>query len=165
MNEDLKPCYDIESNWELVPEGCGELKQVYRHKDYHDLFRVIDFKKRTIEFRDTMRVTPANVIDIYKNIGLKAKAEIIGLVLRVIHEEKPILMPYAHEELKVFTEYHANTLGILYYKDSDDDKSIVPIRRYFKKIKDNSLTFEEISWSEFVKISTDKEAENVDQTQ
>lgn len=166
MNEDLKPCYDLESSWEMVPEGCGGGKQVFRHNDDHNLFRVIDFKNKTIVFKDTLRVPPSNVLDIYRDIGLKAKAEIIGLVLKIIDETKPIKMPYVHEELKVFIEYHADTVGILFYKDSDEDHSIIPIKRYFAIKRDPVRSFEEITWEDFVNLSSDftseEETKNVD---
>ena len=34
MNEDLKPCYDIESCWQLVPEVSKPDMQVFFYKDY-----------------------------------------------------------------------------------------------------------------------------------
>ena len=79
MNEDLKPCYDIESCWKVVAEGCSSDRQVYRHSDYEDLFRIVDFRNQSITFNDTMRVPPTNVIDIYHDIGLMAKGNIMGL--------------------------------------------------------------------------------------
>ena len=41
MNEDLRPLYDIESSWEIIEGQAGI--QVFAHKEYKDLLRIIDF--------------------------------------------------------------------------------------------------------------------------
>lgn len=162
MNEDLHPCYDIASDWEIVPFDTPG-KQICRHKDCKSLYRIIDFKEQTIKFNDTERVRPAAVIDIYKNVPLKEKAEMMGLILNVMLEEKPISLPYIHEDLKVYIEKHDNCVGLLYYKDSDAEESIVPIKRFFAIGRIPKLSFTEITWSEFYALSG-KEAEENDKT-
>lgn len=158
MNEDLKPCYDIASDWELDP-GSNRSKMFYRHKSDENLYRIVDFANQTISFRDIARVPKKNVIDIYKKLDSDTKDELMGLIIGVIHEVKPITMPYIHEELKVYIEHHPGCVGLLYFKDSDEEQSIVAIKRFFEITRDPVLSFKEISWNEFVDISEIKEDE------
>ena len=130
MNEDLKPCYDIASDWELCPMQTPGV-QLCQHRAYPELFRIIDFKKQSITFKDINRVTPSKVVDIYRPIKMDDKLSILPILLQVLTEEKPISMPYIHEELSTYIQYDGENLGILYYKDTDEDKSIVPIKRFF----------------------------------
>ena len=149
MNEDLKPCYDIASDWELFPIQTPDV-QLCQHKDYPELVRIIDFKKQTVTFKDINRTTPSKVIDIYRKVEPNEKLPIMPIVLQVLAEEKPISMPYIHEELSVYIQYDGSNLGILYYKDTDEEKSIVPIKRFFKIVKKGEATsFEEVTFTEF----------------
>lgn len=163
MNEDLRPCYDIASDWELA-EFQSPGKQISRHKDCQSLYRIVDFKEQSIKFNDTERVRPAAVIDIYKKVSLKEKAEMMGLILNVMCEEKPISLPYIHEDLKVYIEKHNTCVGLLYYKDCDAEESIVPIKRFFAIGHIPHLSFTEITWSEFYALSGKEDEENVDKT-
>lgn len=159
MNEDLKPCYDIASDWELLDLGYPN-KQISQHKQCKDLYRILDFKEKTITFSDATRVKPEGIIDINRNIGLERKMTLCPLVIKVMAAEKPISMPYIHEEYKVYIEDIGEAFGILYYKDNDEDESIVPIKRFFKLLLP---LHEEITWTEFNAIKEEKE--NVDQAQ
>ena len=169
MNEDLKPCYDIASDWELCPLQTPGI-QICQHKDYRELVRIIDFKKQTVTFKDVNRVIPSKVIDIYRKVEPADKLPLMPIVLRVITEEKPISMPYIHEELSVFIQYDGENLGILYYKDSDEERSIIPIKRFFKvrKAERKPLRFDEVTFTEFHRdfdYPYEGREEDVDQTQ
>ena len=155
MNEDLRPCYDIASDWEFVDAPKG--KQIFRHRNCQSLYRIMDFKAHTVKFTDTERVRPAAVIDIYKKVTLKEKSEMMALILAIMGEEKPISLPYIHEDLKVYIEKHESCVGLLYYKDSDAEESIVPIKRFFEIKREPHLNFEEITWSEFYALSGKEE--------
>lgn len=159
MNEDLHPLYDIESNW-IYSRGEDNI-QVFEHKEYKQLLRVINFKDESIIFTDRMRVTPARVIDINKGklLTLKRKAELMTLIIRVIDAEKPIKMPYVPEELKVYIEDLGEYVGVLYYMDSDEKKTVIPIKRYWKH--DTGLIFKEVSQDEYVKVRMKEEFTNV----
>lgn len=152
MNEDLKPCYDIPSLWEETDISKPDLV-IHRHKDCQHLYRLADFKKHTIEFHDILYVKPEGVIDINRKLSLKERAEIMGLILGVMHEIRPISMPYVPVSYKVYIEYHNKALGILYFMDVDEDKSIVPIKRFFEIKRDPVLSFEEIGWDKFREIA------------
>lgn len=162
MNEDLKPLYDVKSAWELV--HAKRPTAVYKHKECDSLFRIINFNLQEVTFNDTLMVPPANVIDIYRPLALKEKAEIMGIILKVMHEIKPITMPYIHEEYKVYVEKHKEVLGILYFKDNDEEESIVPIKRFFNMTRDPILNIEEISWNRFRELAEEEEESHVDQT-
>lgn len=161
MNEDLKPCYDIPSLWEETDISKPDLV-IHRHKDCQHLYRLADFKKHTIEFHDVLYVKPEGVIDINRKLTLKEKAEIMGLILGIMHDMKPITLPYVPEEHKVYIQHEKKAFGVLYFMDNDEEKSIVPIKRFFKINRDPVLSFEEISWSEFREIAEEVE-DNVDQ--
>lgn len=157
MNEDLKPCYDIEGDWDFVPEGYIPGRQVFRHKRCSTLFRIMDFRNHEVWFSDTARVKPENVIDIYRKVSLKEKAEFMPIIIKVIDDMKPIKMPYLPEEIKVYVESHKNCIGLLYFKDTDKDQSIVPIKRFFEIKRDPVRSFEEITWGEFHDIAESEE--------
>ena len=53
MNEDLHPCYDIASDWEIVPFYTPG-KQISRHKDCKSLYRIIDFKRQKFDVPATV---------------------------------------------------------------------------------------------------------------
>lgn len=157
MNEDLKPCYDLEGDWEFVPEGYIPGRQVFRHKGDRNLFRIMDFRSHEVWFSDTMRVKPEDVIDIYRKVSLKEKAEFMPIILKVIDDIKPIKMPYLHEEIKVYIESHKKCIGLLYFKDTDEERSIVPVKRFFEIKRDPVRSFEEITWGEFHDIAESEE--------
>ncbi len=156
MNEDNHPLYDIESNWQYK-EGYESI-QVFEHKEYKDLLRVIDFGKQTIHFTDRKRIIPEKIIDINKALPHVRKIRLMTLLLRVIDAEKPIKMPYIPEKLKVYIEDLGKCVGILYYMDSDKEKSIIPIKRYFKSDEGN-LLFTEVSFDMY---NTFKEKQEVE---
>lgn len=156
MNEDLKPCYDLASLWEETDFSKKDIV-IHRHKDCQHLYRLADFKKHTIEFHDVLYVKPEGVIDINRKLSLKEKAEIMGLILGIMHEMKPITLPYVPEEHKVYIQHEKKAFGILYFMDNDAEKSMVPIKRFFKINHDPVLSFEEISWSEFREIIEEDE--------
>ena len=152
MNEDLKPCYDIESCWERFAAPNPKVF-ITRHKECHHLFRIVDFAAQTIKFHDTLYVKPDRIIDIYRPLTDNEKELIKGLILSIMHEIRPISMPYVPVSYKVYVEYHEKALGILYFMDVDEDKSIVPIKRFFEIERDPVLSFEEISWDKFREIA------------
>ena len=156
MNEDLKPCYDIPSLWEETHISKKGLV-IHRHKDCSHLYRIADFNKHTIEFHDVLYVKPEGVIDINRKLSLKEKAEIMGLILGIMHEMKPITLPYVPEEHKVYIQHEKRAFGILYYMDNDKEKSMVPIKRFFEIKRDPVLNFEEISWDRFREIAEEVE--------
>ena len=80
------------------------------------------------------------------------------LIIRVIDAEKPIKMPYVPEELKVYIEDLGEYVGVLYYMDSDEKKSVIPIKRYWKH--DTGLIFKEVSQDEYVKVRMKEEIIN-----
>ncbi len=149
MNEDLKPLYDIESNWEIV-NGTDHI-QVFEHKEYRDLVRVIDFRNQTIHFVDRKRIVPGNVIDIDRALPELRKVRLMTQISRVIDAEKPIKMPYIPEKLKVYIDDLGEYLGILYYMDYKPDKHLVQVKRYFKVtyVDKMGLLFKEVPFEEF----------------
>ena len=153
MNEDLRPCLDIESLWEVAGDISKPDFPIYRHKDCPHLYRLIDFKKEKIDFHDVLYVKPEGVIDINRKLSLKEKAEIMGLILGIMHELKPITLPYVPETHKVYVQHEKNALGILYFMDTDKERSMVPIKRFFAIKRDPVLNFEEISWAKFREIA------------
>lgn len=169
MNEDLHPCYDIESDWKLIPSECRPGIQVFSHKDYNPLFRVVNFSKQSVVFTDEERLLPADIIDINKDIGMERKMELNSFLLRILLMEKPISMPYIHERLKAYIEDLGDYLGVLYFMDSDEEKTLVPIKRYFKLTKDPVvLNFQEISHPEYQEKREryfEEEDSNVDKAQ
>ncbi len=156
MNEDLKPCYDIESCWERCAVPDPKML-IARHKECHHLFRIVDFAAQTIKFNDTLYVKPEGIIDIYRPLTDSEKEEIIGLILGIMHKIRPISMPYVPVSYKVYIEYHKKALGVLYFMDVDEDKSIVPIKRFFEIKRDPVLNFTEISWDRFREIAEEDE--------
>lgn len=157
MNEDKHPLYDIESNWQYK-EGSKGI-QVFEHKEYKDLLRVIDFEKQTIHFTDRKRIVPEKILDINKNLPLLRKIRLMMLLLRVIDAEKPIKMPYIPEQLKVYVEDSGEYVAILYYMDSDEEKSLIPIKRYFKL---DGYTPMEINFDMYNAFKEEQEDENND---
>lgn len=159
MNEDLKPCLDIESEWELAPEfGSRPGVQIYQHKMHKDLLRVIDYGNKTFFFTDRHRVPLNGVIDINKKIELIRKANLARFLTRILDAEKPITMPYVPEKIKVYIEDLGDILGVLYYMDSDPEKTLVPIKRYFKM--EHFQKPEEISFDEYNTLKEKMESEN-----
>lgn len=168
MNEDLKPCLDIESLWELSPDYPRTVRmQIFKHKDYKNLLRIVDFKEQVIIFRDTHRVKIQGVIDINKKLHNLRRANLANFLNRIMDAEKPISMPYVPENIKVYIEDiekgHEEILGVLYYMDSDPEKTIVPIKRYFER-NDRSFKYEEIPFDKYQEMKERLE-EDVDQTQ
>lgn len=148
MNEDLKPCLDIESEWEVSSEyGTRPGIQIFQHKMHKDLLRIVDFKNQAFFFTDRHRVGLNSIIDINKKIEPIRKANLAAFLNRVIDAEKPITMPYVPEKIKVYIEDLGDILGVLYYMDSDPDKTLVPIKRYFKM--EHFKKPEEISFDEY----------------
>lgn len=166
MNEDLKPCLDLESLWELSPDYPRSIRmQVFKHKDYKNLLRIIDFKEQVIIFRDTKRVKLQGVIDINKKLHNLRRANLAFFLNRIMDAEKPITMPYVPENIKVYIEdidkEGEEILGVLYYMDSDPEKTIVPIKRYF--VKGNyTFKYEEIPFDKYQEMK-ERFEENVDQ--
>lgn len=158
MNEDLKPCLDIESEWEISPEyGNRPGIQIFNHKMHKDLLRIVDFKNQEIHFTDRHRVQLSGVIDINKKIEQIRKANLARFLIRIIDAEKPITMPYTPEKIKVYIEDLGDILGVLYYMDSDPEKTLVPIKRYFKM--KYFQTPEEISFDEYNTLKEKMESE------
>ena len=163
MNEDLKPCYDIESCWKKVLQSYYLPGKVVRqHNDCHHLYRCIDFDKQAVFFKDFYYVKPEGIIDIYRPLTDSEKGLVKGLILDIMHKIRPISMPYVPVSYKVYIEYHEKALGILYFMDVDEDKSIVPIKRFFEIKRDPVLSFEEISWDRFREIAEEVEDGNDD---
>ena len=151
LNEDLKPCLDIESEWEISPIYATRPGiQVFNHKMYKDLLRIVDFKNQEIHFTDRHRVQLNGVIDINKKIENIRKAMLTSFLIRIIDAEKPITMPYTPEKIKVYIEDLGDILGVLYYMDSDPEKTLVPIKRYFEMEKFKQPV--EIPFTEYQKI-------------
>lgn len=158
MNEDLKPCLDIESEWELAPEfGSRPGVQIYQHKMHKDLFRVIDYGNKAFFFTDRHRIQLNGVIDINKKIEPIRKANLARFLIRILDAEKPITMPYVPEKIKVYIEDLGDILGVLYYMDSDPEKTIVPIKRYFKM--EHFQKPEEIPFTEYQALKEKMESE------
>lgn len=155
MNEDLKPCLDIESEWEAVQEIMSIY--IYKHKLHSSLYRVIDFGLNEVYFRDKEIVKVDGIIDIYRKLEVREKEEIIGFIRGLMHEIKPITLPYVPFSYKVYVEHEKKAIGILFFKDNDEDESIVPIKRFFEIKRDPVLNFEEISWDRFREIAEEVE--------
>ena len=148
MNEDMHPLYDIESYWQLT--SGGPKFQVFEHKEYRDLIRCIDFEHKIIFFSDRKRIEPGKIIDINRNLPEIRKIRIMPLISRVMDAEKIIEMPYLPEKLKVYIEDMDEFIGILYYMDSDEKKTIKPIKRFFKAREgSNFLNYDECSFDEY----------------
>lgn len=160
MNEDLKPLYDIESNWELI--GGQKGIQVFEHKEYHHLLRLINYKEQTITFTDRLRLSPERIIDINKSLDFKRKAKLQLLAYRVLDAEKPVTMPYIPEKLKVYVEDLDSYVGILYFMDSDEKKTVKPIKRYFFEDVENRMMFTEVSQDEYINFKMKEEITNAD---
>lgn len=159
MNEDLKPCLDIESEWEISSEyGTRPGIQVFQHKMHKDLLRVIDYRNQAFFFTDKHRVKLSGVIDINKKIEPIRKANLATFLNSVMAAEKPISMPYTPEKIKVYIEDLGDILGVLYYMDSDPEKTLVPIKRYFKMEKFQKP--EEISFDEYQTFKEKMESED-----
>ena len=159
MNEDLKPCLDIETEWKLSSEygvSRSDVK-IYQHKMHNDLVRVIDYGNKAFFFTDRHRVPLNGVIDINKKIEPIRKANLARFLTRVIDAEKPIEMPYVPEKIKVYIEDLGDILGVLYYMDSDPEKTIVPIKRYFKM--EHFQEPEEIPFNEYQALKEKMESE------
>lgn len=160
MNEDLKPCYDIETCWERSTVSNPKMLFIATHKECPHLFRIVDFAAQAIRFHDSLYVKPEGIIDIYRPLTDAEKGEITGLIRVIIHEIRPISMPYVPVSYKVYIEYHKKALGVLYFMDVDEDKSIVPIKRFFEIKRDPVLSFEETSWDRFREIAEEEEDGN-----
>lgn len=164
MNEDLQPCIDIESEWELVDSrGLAPDQPIkfYQNKNYESLYRIIDFAKQEVTFTDAKRINvDIGILDINHALSLERKRKLLPILLKVLNEKKPITLPYIHEELKVYIEDLGEVIGFLYFMDNDEDKSLVPVKRFFKVHPFPSSTqFEEISYYNYNEI---KEKKDVD---
>ena len=164
MNEDLKPLYDIESCWEIV--RSVDHIDVFEHKDYRDLVRVIDFNNQTIHFVDRKRIHPVGIIDINKKLPALRKVRIMTLISRVINAEKPISLPYSPEKLKVYIEDKGKYLGILYYMDYEPEKHLVQVKRYFKVTDSDKkgLLFEEVPFDEYYKYEEESNEQTANES-
>ena len=162
MNEDLKPLYDIESLWEVRFNVPGVMVK-YEHKEYTALTRLVDFKNHRYLFSDFSRVEPENIIDINKNIGMTRKAELQEMALRLINTVKPITMPYLPEKMKVYVEDLGDYVGFLYFRSDREPEDMIPVKKFFKVVRDPVINFFPVTWSEF--NSYKEELENVDKTQ
>lgn len=164
MNEDLQPCIDIESEWELVDSrGLAPDQPIkfYQNKNYESLYRIIDFAKQEVTFTDAKRINvDIGILDINHALSLERKRKLLPILLKVLNEKKPITLPYVHEELKVYIEDLGEVIGFLYFMDNDEDKSLVPVKRFFKVHQaPSSIGFEEISYYNYNEI---KEKKDVD---
>lgn len=67
MNEDLKPVYDFEADWECTnpPKRGGKAQSViiFENKIHKSLYRIIDVANQTITFSDVERVSRIKDID------------------------------------------------------------------------------------------------------
>ena len=83
------------------------------------------------------------------------KAEYAPFIGRMVMtcELKPIKLPYVPETHKVYVQHEKTALGILYFMDTDKERSMVPIKRFFAIKRDPVLSFEEISWAKFREIA------------
>lgn len=159
LNEDLKPCLDIESEWEISSVYATRPGvQVFSHKIHKDLLRIVDFKNQEIHFTDRHRVQLSGVIDINKKIEQIRKANLAAFLNRILDAEKPIAMPYIPEKIKVYIEDLGDILGVLYYMDSDPEKTLVPIKRYFKM--EHFQKPEEIAFTEYQALKEKMESED-----
>ncbi len=165
MNEDLKPCIDIESEWELIDSRGLDPDQprfkFYQNKNYESLYRIIDFEKQEVTFTDAKRINVGiGILDINHALSLERKRKLLPILLKVLNEKKPITLPYVHEELKVYIEDLDEAVGFLYFMDNDEDKSLVPVKRFFKVHQAPSSTeFEEISYYNYNEIREKKDVD------
>ena len=151
----MEKIFDTNLAWELKSETPE--RNIYMHKDLNSLFRMIDFKNERILFSDTGRIYLEGIIDINKPLSNERKTALMPLLLSVINSLKPIEMPYIPEKLKVYIEDIGPAVSFLYYMDSDSEKSLIAVKRYYKVINDPVYDFVEISRDMF-----EKERENVD---
>lgn len=165
MNEDLKPCIDIESEWELIDSRGLDPDhprfKFYQNKNYESLYRIIDFEKQEVTFTDAKRINVGiGILDINHALSLERKRKLLPILLKVLNEKKPITLPYVHEELKVYIEDLDEAVGFLYFMDNDEDKSLVPVKRFFKVNQlPSSTEFEEISYYNYNEIREKKDVD------
>ena len=156
MNEDLKPLYDIQSLWGFPPTVIKDgMIHIYKHKLYPKLYRVIDFEREVVYFNDIGRVDATTIIDINKDIGVFRKNFLVPFTLQMLNELKPIKMPYVPEKIKVYVEDLGGYVGLLYFKDTDEDESLVPIKRYFE-VKNGG--FYEVDFESYNKYKEEMDA-------
>lgn len=162
MNEDLKPCYDMESLWVLDTDKSNMEVKCFVHKDYPNVLRIIDYPAMRWFFIDKERVSEERIIDINRPLKEHEKRPMWVICQQIINAEREIEMPYVPEKLTLYIELKEKMgpddswyLGILYYKDDSKDKNIVPIKRYFKT-SDIVLfaqgIWQEISQEEFMEV-------------
>lgn len=164
MNEDLNPCLDIESEWMLVDSRgltSDQAIKFYQNKTYESLYRIIDFAKQEVTFTDAKRINvDIGILDINHALSLERKRKLLPILLKVLNEKKPITLPYVHEELKVYIEDLDEAVGFLYFMDNDEDKSLVPVKRFFKVHQaPSSIEFEEISYYNYNEIREKKDVD------
>ncbi len=165
MTEDDKLVYDIESYWEMNLNLTQFRQQAFEHKEYKSLYRIIDFNDQTIRFNDIARIQ--KVIDIHSKLDENVIKEFMPKFISIINAERPITMPYKPEKLTLFVCMFDDILGVLYYKvDTEEEKNVYPIKRYYKIDRDPLLTFIEMTGEEYLKkynkrfIQTQKEKTN-----
>ncbi len=150
MTEDARPLYDIESYWEMDDTMTRARVQAYKHKEYPSCYRLVDFANQDISFNDISRVH--KVIDIHSKLDEREVRELMPKILSVINAERPITMPYKPEKLTVYICKFDGVLGILYYKvDTEEEKNVYPVRRYYKMDYDPVLTFIEMNGDEYIR--------------
>lgn len=147
MNEDLKPIYDFEADWECAnPPKRGSAKVqsviIFENKVHKSLYRIIDLANQTVTFSDVERVSRIKDIDkvlTKTDDEKKNKERFQPLVNMIIDELKPISMPYAPEKLTCFIENFPgfdggfdDTLGILYFREEKEDGNMIEAKRFFK---------------------------------
>ena len=156
MNEDLKPLYDIESLWEVRFNVPGRLVK-YEHKEYPTLTRFVDFENHKYLFSDFSRVEPENIIDINKNIGMTRKVELQDIALRLVNMAKPITMPYLPEKMKVYVEDLGLYVGFLYFRSDREPENMIPVKKFFKVVRDPVINFMPVTFSEYNSYKEDME--------
>ena len=161
MNEDLKPCYDLYSLWEMDDYSTKSL-QSFHHKVYPNVSRVIDFNLKKVFFVDKERIAEDRIIDINRPLLDYEKKALWIKCQQVMNAEREIEMPYLPEKLTMYVELKGAGpiwyLGILYYKDDTPEKNIIPVKRYFKTddlLLFNSGLWQEISHDEYMEVTRD----------
>ncbi|SFU32621.1 hypothetical protein [Butyrivibrio sp. INlla21] len=171
MNEDLKPIYDFEKDWECVnPPKRGGKKQsviIFNNKVHKSLYRIVDIANQTITFSDVARVQAIKDID---KILTKSddedenKKRFLSLANMILDGIKPISMPYVPEHLTCFIENfpgfdknYPDTVGILYFREEKEDGNMLQAKKFFKinPVGASSARFEEISLETYNQVKSD----------
>ena len=159
MNEDLKPVYDIDSDW--LPCISGKDRRVIKffNTRYQSLYRIIDFNNETVRFSDLGRIEA--IKDINKMLtnsnnekeNMDRFLPICNLALDSI---RPITMPYVPEKLICYIENfpgfdqnYPDTVGVLYFRKKTDDEEgdeMISCKRFFRiHPVGAAVTYEEIN--------------------